>query len=298
MRRICTCGGSGTYTVMDGIACTEFKEHETPALNGLNAVENTYIYDGGTLFTLYDLGAAGEMSKGTINGTTYKGLTSISQVIESGARFSYIVPWGAGFRGFVTRDFDIYLIESDDLVTWTSGSSILARSASTSNHRYYQWNAAVAYDTDGVGHMMVEASPTTTNQEDVRLVYLQSPNGSTTFSEVSGVDDVIGGGNAWLTFIPGKGLLCIHGSVWGDNGAFWRIRASTLPIGATQWRQAPLTVFDIAKTNIHVADPHLIETADGRILMSVSYNQNSTISYISRDKLTLSGLFDRINGAF
>lgn len=298
MRRLCSCGGSGTYTVMDGVACTEFKEYETPALGGLNAVENTYIYDGGTLFALYDLGAAGEMSKGTVNGTTYTGLTSTSQVIASGARFSYIVPFGTGFRGFVTRNDDIYLIESEDLVTWSSGELILSNSPTTSNHRYLQWNASVAYDADGVGHMMIEASPTTTNQEDVRLVYLQSPNGSTSFSEVSGVDDVIGGGNAWISHIPGKGLLCIHGSIYGENGLFWRIRASVLPTGASQWRQAPLTVFDIAKANIHVADPHLIETADGRVLLSLSYNQNSTLSYISRGPKTLSQLFDDINNAF
>lgn len=279
----------GASLELYGVAKTSFQINEAPAFSGAEVIENSYVYQGNDLKVVYDYGAVGEMSVATI-GASLLGFHSPKQVLKSNARFSYVIEHNGVYKNFVTRSSKVHLLTSTDLINWTEEGIILNNVEGS--YRHQQWNASVAYDSRGKGFMLVESGSGTLGQGDVRLTHLEAAANTNNFLEVS-TPPILGGGNAWVTSIEGRGLLAIYGSIGGESGNHWRIRMSILPIGASEWVEAPLSLFDISAKDIHVADPHLIETKDGRILMSFSFDQAVTMTLISKDKLSFAKLYDR-----
>ncbi|MCP3684523.1 MAG: hypothetical protein GY861_17800 [bacterium] len=290
---ITACSKDRPMATQTGVA-ESFKVLEKSFYNGIFAVENSYVYHNDNLVSLYDLNASGEMTLVNV-GDDLKSYANEQSVLKQGARFSYVFEHDGIYKNFVTRASKIHLLTSTDLVNWNEEGIVLDNDANRNSYRHQQWNAAVTYDQTGKAHMLLESGSSVGNQADVRLVYFTAPSGTNNFTEELTVEHVQGGGNAWIQHIPGKGLLSVHGSVHGENGEFWRIRASILPDGEAQWITAPINAFDIVLPGIHIADPHLIETKDGKILMSLSYDQVSSVTYLSRSDMTFATLFDLIS---
>lgn len=274
----------------NGLATSLFVQHEVVSHEAVFAVENSYVYHGDELVTLYDLNASGEMSLATLD-EDYKGLLNNQTVLPEGARFSYVIEANSQYENLVTRGSNIHLLTSADLINWSEQGVILPGNPDKTKLNHQQWNASHCYDENGDRQMIVEAGTgMVTNQLDVQLTHY--------INEVpSDVAPMIGGGNAWLGCIDGKGLLAIHGSVHGENGSRWIVRASILPQGEKAWKTLPIGSFAFAAKDLDVADPHLIELKDGRILMSMSFAQNSSSTFITKEKMSFTQLYKQIEGA-
>jgi hypothetical protein len=285
------CSESKPKPILTGMA-ELFIPHEAEALRGTFAVENSYVLRNGQIVALYDHEASGNMRLAGLD-AEYSGALADQLVISDAARFSYVIEHQGGYLNFVTRASKVHMLSSSDLITWHEQGMVLDNDASPSALNHQQWNAAVAYDSTDTGHMLVESGSAMAGQGDVRLRYYQTSPGLQDFSLTS-VPDIIGGGNAWVTYIEGQGLLAIYGAIDGGNGPHWIIRAAILPNGDSAWQELPREAFSIAVPGMHIADPHLIETPDGRVLLSVSYDQQYTWTYISESKLSFVQLFDAL----
>lgn len=283
---LCNCqNGDGIKSI--GLAGTLFQHQELVSHNGLFAVENSYVYKGNDLISLFDLNASGQMTYAVV-GENYKNISNVTPVLSDGARFSYVIENQGRYENLVTRNAKIYLLTSDDLINWTDEGVILDNSNNREEINHQQWNASHCYDSSNNRHMLVESgSGVVPSQQDVELIHYinETP---------SAISSIKGGGNAWITFIDGKGFLSIHGVV--SNG-YWIVQASILREGETNWITIPAEVFSFTAPALDVADPHLIETLDGYILMSMSYAQNSAATFITTEKMNFSELFDYLEGA-
>jgi hypothetical protein len=192
---------------------------------------------------------------------------------------------------FVLGSGGIHLYKSSDLFTWThinNGQPVLKMDGGI----YTQvWNVGVAVDNAGVWHLLVEcADMKGAIQGGVGLAYsYTTPNGDNfDFDTNKTASHVIPhGGNPDLKYVEGKGLLSIHG--YAATG-IWETKASTFD--GTTWTLHE--DFYIGTPGIHVCDPSLIEMADGRTLLSVSFDQN--FIYLANSDLSIEQIYDYLQG--
>jgi hypothetical protein len=74
-----------------------------------------------------------------------------------------------------------------------------------------------------------------------------------------------------LKFVPGMGLLSLHGYI---KDGFWETTASTLELGSDEWVTHE-EIFNIGLKGVHICDPSILELSNGSTMLSVSVDQDS-----------------------
>lgn len=270
-----------------------FSSEEKSAFGGIDAIENSMVWVSGRVISFFDPAANGSMRRADL-GTDGRSFGSVTQVLASNARFSYVMEHQGVLYNFVTRG-DVYLLTStDDGQTWTEKGVVLSRATDPASPFYQLWNVGVAVDNLGVWHLLVESAPASAGQSQVGLAYATTTLVGGMLNFDSGKTGVVvpRGGNPFIAFVPGKGLLVIHGQAYDPSGAFggeWYTTASTFD-GAT-WRTHK-DRFQVGTVGVHVCDPHAIEVG-GRILLTVSVDQNRIYKAKAIGE-TFASLFDRL----
>ena len=230
-----------------------FSQTEKMAFDGEAAIENSFIRVDGETYAFFDPNATGAMKRRNMRtGETI-------QVLDSGARFSYVIELGSMLLNFATINGQIYKSRSlDGGLTWIDQIKI-------QEAPMVQWNPGVVIDAHGKWHMLIEADETgLPNQAGTGCYYYTSDDGSTWTSRGRAIDKC---GNPFLVAVSG-GLLVIHGDI---STGTWATTVSTFD--GSRW-QKHRDRFEIGANGVHVCDPHAIED-EGRILLSVSVDQNS-----------------------
>jgi hypothetical protein len=255
--------------VFNGSA-NQFSQTEKRAFGGIEAIENSFVFVSGKLFSFFDPAATGEMRRRDMeNGATLS-------VLPNNARFSYVMENEGELLNFVTIDGDIYRSRSTDGgLTWIDQVKVIEAER-------VQWNPGVARDSLGGWHMLIESSETGVGpfQGDVGCYYFTSADGLEWTAHGRVIDKC---GNPYLVFTS-RGLLVIH----GDLRDVWWTTASTFD--GTTWT-THREKLDIGSPGVHVCDPHAIEK-DGKIILSVSVDQNSIT--LTESNETLEQLHERI----
>lgn len=229
-----------------------FEQIQFRAMDGAAVIENSFVEIKGEIIAFFDSKADGEMLKAS----NKNGYRDRREVLRD-ARFSYVTKIEDRLFVFVTRSNDIFRLESfDDGETWQDEILILKAER-------LQWNVAVEIDKNGLWHMLVETGDEP-SQADVRCDYYTSADGLTWMKETASIDRC---GNPYLKETS-HGILAMYGKL--EN--VWHVTTSILENDGT-WRE---TGHRIEASGIHVCDPHAIEV-DGKILLSVSYDQNSIV---------------------
>jgi len=230
-----------------------FSQTEEMAFGGEAAIENSFIRVDGETYAFFDPNATGAMKRRNMRtGETI-------QVLDSGARFSYVIELGSMLLNFVTINGQIYKSRSlDGGLTWIDQHKV-------QEAPMVQWNPGVAIDASGKWHMLIEADETgLPNQAGAGCYYYASDDGSAWTSRGRAIDKC---GNPFLA-ATSQGLLVIHGDL---TTGVWQTTASTFD--GSKW-ETHRDAFLIHSPGVHVCDPHAIED-EGRIILSVSVDQNS-----------------------
>lgn len=264
---------------------SDFKVTQAPIFT--NAVESSIVpYKGDFVY----LPAIAPLSGNVSMGNSQDSLVTIS----STSKFSYIMEYQGLYYNFFLNNNNIYLSRSSDLFNWSvmnGGAPVLTGTPETDFA--ILWNPGVAVDDQGVFHLLVECAKHG-DQSDVGLCYATATLQGTSlnFDANKASSQVLpGGGNPWIGFVPGKGLLAVYGKAMNPIGTFgneWYITAAVFKNGA--WVEN--TNFLIGAPGIHVCDPALQETPEGTTML-ISYDQHSI--YELKTAETLSDLYDRVN---
>lgn len=217
--------------------------------------------------------------------------------ISKDMRFSYVTERAGTVYAFYKSGTGVYLKVSTDgenFILANSGLPVLTETPGTDYAAI--WNVGVAIDDNGIAHMLIECSPGFTDYAHVGLGYATSLldlNGTIDFNSNRSANQVIEhAGNAWVGFVPGKGLISIYGVTSKPEGAYgteWYVRAATMALGSNDWITSEN--FVLGKPGIHVCDPHLVETESGLDLF-VSFDQYTI--YKASSRLSMEQLFDSI----
>lgn len=250
---------------------SSFVETEKKAFGGEAAIENSFVFVAGELFAFFDPDATGKMKRRRMS----DGFTTT--VLESDARFSYVMENEDHLLNFVTIGGHIFRSQSfDGGLTWINQIKVVEANM-------VQWNPGVVKDLSGNWHMLIEADETgLPAQGGVACYYFTSADGLTWTPQGKVIEAC---GNPYLAATQ-NGLLVIHGDL---SSGVWVTTASTFKNGV--WTKH-LDRFSIYSPNVHVCDPHAIEK-DGKILLSVSVDQNS-IALMSSNE-SMSDLFERLS---
>lgn len=231
-----------------------FATTENRAWGGAAAIENSFVLHYGKLLAFFDPYATGAMSRRDM------GSGETQSVLPGGARFSYVLNHNEELLNFVTIDGRINRMSSSDGgLTWSQPIEIQSAPL-------VQWNPGVVVDSNGLWHMLIEASETGTGplQGNAACYYYTSADGISWASHGRVIERC---GNPFLA-ATSRGLLVIHGDL---EPGVWQTTASTFD--GTTW-QTHRDKWAIGSAGVHVCDPHAIEI-DGKILLSVSVDQNS-----------------------
>lgn len=275
-------------------SANNFIQTEADAFNGTPAIENSMVYFNGTMLSFFDPGADSSMSVADLGllGLEFK---NPRQVMAGGARFSYVLEHQGLLYLFVTRNRIVYLLTSSNGVDWSEGYPVLRPNEDPTSSWNQIWNVGVTVDDLGVWHLVVEIGDTSPNQLGVGLGYATSKmiDGKLDFDSNKSAGHVIKyGGNPYITFVKGKGLLVIHGQAhdpYGGFGSEWYVTASTFD--GNTWATHK-DKFLIGTPGIHVCDPHVIQTPTG-LLMTVSYDQNRLYKLEAKND-TFENLFKKL----
>lgn len=96
-----------------------------------------------------------------------------------------------------------------------------------------------------------------------------------------------------MTYVSGKGLLIVYGRITLPNENFdneWYASAATFDL--TNNSVTEHNDFQIGVPGIHVADPHLVELPNSKLLLSLSVNQSST--YFAYSNQSLDAFYDSL----
>lgn len=273
-----------------------FTQTQKLAFNGTPAIENSMVHFGGTILSFFDPSANSSMFMSDL-GTDGKSFGSPRLILESGARFSYVMAYNGTLYNFVTRQNVVHLMTSTDGVTWAEQGPVLTPSSDPHSPYHQLWNVGVAVDSSGTFHMLIESGDSQPAQRGVGLTYAtaQLINGRLDFDPgKSSAFMVLGGGNPFVTYVEGKGLLVIHGQAYTPANGFgdeWYTTASTFD--GTTW-QTHTSAFSIGAVGVHVCDPHAIETPSG-VLLTMSVDQNSIYKTEAAGE-TFAALYQRLRG--
>jgi len=246
-----------------------------PAFGGDHIIEVSTINEGDYLSLFCDVGAKGNLNYGyTTNNRDFyvDGMASMDR------RFSYIFKHNSIYYMAYCAEgsgMDIFLMKSIDSVNWeylNEGNPILTKSEDINSIYYYLWNVAITIDNNDVWHLFVESAPKVINnynllQGGVGLAY----STATLSGDLIEFDTnrqasqlVPFGGNPWAEYKDGK-IELIYGST--ERG-HWSIKAGIFDM--TTFTESD---FEIYEPGVHICDPHLVETTDGRKMLSYSYAQ-------------------------
>jgi hypothetical protein len=260
----------------------------TLAVNNLKACESSLVLYRNIPYCLYDNRFSGSLWSSKIDIGTWE-LIDQTKLHDSDMRFSYVYhdDKSGKYSAIVTRNNDLYIgYGSTPYDEYKNFTPLLYHNPDPRSYRYQQWNAAASGD-----YLAVECADECEGQENVRIALYKSDG--ITYNE-SGIGDIVGGGNPWMLYLSGRGLLMVYGAVHGDNGAYWRVRAAVLPDGNNEWIIASMSKFDISESGVHICDPHLLQLANGQMVLTVSYNQKSIAMYSTQSRYTFEEMFDVI----
>jgi hypothetical protein len=258
-----------------GSAAQTWYSGPAPAFNGASAIENSLVYVGTNIFAVFTTGGSGDMYEANLgpNGDDFH---SIYTGNLPRVAYPYTLQVGNVYYTFaqIHGGKDILLWSSADAIHWTienGGLPVLTASDDPNSIWFMLWNVGVTVDDQGTWHLLAECA---TQGGETNLCYASSPD---EFHFDDGKQNTVAiphGGNPWLQFLPGKGLLAIHGQAGIPDlyGPVWYTTASTLPIGATIWT-THTDKFTIGATGYHICDPAALQMKGGRIMMTVSNDQ-------------------------
>lgn len=269
-----------------------FEFSEVARLDVGTAVETGYFKLNGITYLAYD-GSADATVKIKKQGYAVPTIT-----LPFKARFFYIMNYQETIYVFYASAGGILAQKSTDLYQWTpvnGGAPVITGSADPNSVYHVMWNVAVTVDDQGTFHLLLECATNPQGggniaPENVGLKYLtaREENGTLSFdgSKTEGLD-IRGGGNPEIKFIPGVGLISIHGQMDQPEN-IWYMAVSVLPTGASHWFEKK-SYITLRSPTIHICDPTILELKDSLIL-GFSYNQNS--SYELRINKTYNQLFN------
>jgi len=255
----------------------EFTTTKAPAFE--NAVESSLVMYQGSLNYFVDNG----IDRTVWVGHRYSDLVKI----ESDMNRSYVFEHNGTYYHFFNTGVNIYASRSTDLIKWTmmnNNQPVMTTQAGTIYGTI--WNPSVAIDQNGLWHMLVECE-TNGDNAIAGLGYATATlNGDNLNFDLNRTSNYVitNAGNAWMTFVPNKGLLIVYGK---SLGFYWYVTAATMENGVFQENAN----FKISAPNIHIADPHLIETPEG-VTMSLSYDQYSI--YEMKSNQTMTQLYEQV----
>lgn len=273
-----------------------FVQTEANAFQGIAAIENSMVHFNGTILGFFDPGADSSMNMVDL-GKDGRSFIGNRKVLTSGARFSYVLEHMGNLYNFVTRNGQVYLLTSLDGVTWLEHGIVLSSDPDPNSPWHQIWNVGVTVESDGVFHLVAEIGDSRPNQLGVGLGYARSDLGNFIFNFDSNksVGHVVPyGGNPYITYVAGQGLLVVHGQAHDPHGPFgseWYVTASTFD--GTTW-VTHKDKFTIGAPSIHVCDPHVIDTPRG-LLMTVSHDQNRLYKLEASGE-TFATLFTKLRG--
>lgn len=233
------------------------------------SVETGFFKFNGTTMLAYD---------DQMNGTVKIKGDLVERILPFTARFFYFLNVNERIYCFFQGAGGVQAKFSDDLDNWFDLNGGLPVLDNDGGLYVNTWNVAVAVDDNNLFHMLVECTPDPYAPAAVGMSYLTANLvGSTldfNFTKKS-VMDIQGGGNPELKFIPGVGLVSLHGQNMDPfNDNFWYLSVSTLPTGQTTWIQKKERL-KIWADKIHVADPSILDNGSSLVL-AFSYDQNSS----------------------
>ncbi len=245
---------------------------------GTYTIENSLVEMDGTITAFFDPTTDGSLWRADL-GVDGKSFINPTKIMND-ARFSYVMKHEGILYNFVTRNKTVYLLTSIDGDKWTEQGTVLTPSTDRTSKYFNIWNVGVAVDDSGTWHMLIESSDATENQMDVGLTYSTTTmvNGRLNFDPNRSATHVIPhGGNPYLKYVSGKGLLVIHGQA--NDPGLWFTTASTLENGTWQTHKDKL---NISHPTQAICDPHAIEIPGG-LMLTVSAGQDSIYRLESTD---------------
>lgn len=248
------------------------------AYDGTYTIENSLVEMNGKIIAFFDPLTDGSLWTSDL-GANGREFGKMRKLMDD-ARFSYVMKHNGTLYNFVTRNKTIYLLTSIDGEIWSNQGAVLTPSTDRNSKYFNIWNVGVAVDDQGLWHMLIESSDATENQMDVGLTYSTSAmvNGRLNFDPARSATHVIPhGGNPFLKYISGRGLLVMHGQ--SNDPGVWFTTASTYQGGVWSTHKDRMR---IGLTNVAVCDPHAVEV-NGKILLSVSVGQDSIYFLDSND---------------
>lgn len=274
----------------------QFYEKTNPALGAGVIVENSVVNFQNQILAFYDEGANGNFTSAELG--SFGGDFLNQKFLNIDRRFSYVFDYQGVLYNFFYRNNSIFLEKSTDGLIWqpmNNGLAVLNSDPNPNSIYHYIWNVGVTVDENGVWHLVVECSDFRDNgyaglgYSSAILVGDQiefDTNKSANFL-------IQQAGNPYMTYVPGKGLLIVHGRIVLPNENFdseWYVSATTINLNTNTVTEH--NDFQIGVRGIHVADPHLVELSNGKILLSLSVNQNST--YFVYSDQTIESFFDSL----
>lgn len=244
------------------------------SLGGLGSVETSLITISGRVMALHDPATDGGLYVSDL-GTDGR---SFNGVIRSATdmRFSYVMPYAGLFYLFALRAADIYLWSSNDLYAWKQVNG--GRPVLTHAYGLELWNVGVDVDSNGVWHLLVEASAT--GNANAGLIYSTAKlvNDKIEF-KLNQTFVIEKAGNPYVRAISG-GLLVLYGT---QKNGDWQTTAATFD--GQKWSTRE-NKFLLSVPGQAVCDPHATDLPDGGSMISVSVAQNSTSFLYSSLTLT------------
>ncbi len=278
------------YFLLALSSCQAYKVAITPSSNiigvGISinsltmlgtAVENSYFRFHGKDYFGYDPAGDGQIR-----------ITSIENPLPFWGLRAYFLNYNEMMYVFYESGGDLYAQTSSDLITWSilnNGAPVLSKDASGNYSNI--WNPAVAVDESGMFHMLIEHGKN--GYPDIGLNYHTAylVNGFLDFNPTKKQTyDLPLAGNPELKYLPGQGLISIHGQLNEDS--IWYMTYSVLHLGQSNWITKKDSVY-IYADGIHICDPSVRETTSG-LTLAFSYDQNS--SYSVNLDTTYKELFD------
>ncbi len=280
------------------------KDFTGPVLGygGIPAIENSLVTDAaGRIFGFFDPDASGALFSVSVdqNGRN----TELPTQVGRGFRFSYVMRDALQYYLFALKNGDIHAWKSVDGQAWVEangGRPVLTHSADSNSIYRHLWNVAVTVDDQGLWHLLVECATGNGKPEDqggVGLAYSSArwTNDTISFDADRTTDHVIErGGNPDIKFLPGRGLLVLHGQLndpTAELGSEWYITASTLRIGDAAF-STHKSKLALGYRGVHVCDPHILDVDSHNALMSYSHAQNSI--HFVQTRRSLAELFDSL----
>jgi hypothetical protein len=263
------------------------------AFNSQIVIENSFVNFNNKILAFYDLKATGSFVLANVdsNGNSTEG-----SLIANNRRFSYVLNHNNILYSFFNQGGYIFVERSYDAINWeilNNGNPVLSSEADPNSIFHYIWNVGVTVDDNEVWHMFIESSDYRDNAY-ANITYSNAMfNGNNIDFNInkSRVPLIEHAGNPYATFVKGKGVLLIYGKLLSpiqDLGEEWYIKAGVFDVNTHMAREK--TDFTIGKAKMHICDPHMVQTLDGRLMLSYSYNQIYT--HLLYSNKTVFELFD------